>query len=196
MQYSDPSAGEAELALVMSPSNYSHGDAEYLGPILFNPGKHVVCEDPCILLLMSLLRTGGPGHSGVDYILEQGAYFRAIIGPQYDLVGFDPRGTHFRSPWDSPRLTRSAGVGFTSPPMAIFKSPPEALNWYSTFPINANESVSSFGRLYAQSEIFGKLVADRNSKVAQSVGTAAVATDMLSIARAFGQEKLNYWGIS
>lgn len=26
-------------------------------------------------------------------MLELGYYFRAIIGPQYDLVGFDPRGT-------------------------------------------------------------------------------------------------------
>ena len=32
--------------------------------------------------------------------------------------------------------------------------------------------------------------------MAESIGTAAIATDMLQIARAFGQEKVNYWGIS
>lgn len=35
---------------------------------------------------------GGPGGSGVQYIMQFGSYFRDIIGPAYDLVGFDPRG--------------------------------------------------------------------------------------------------------
>ena len=39
LQYSDPTAGNAEIALIMSPSNYSSGGSEYLGPVLFNPGN-------------------------------------------------------------------------------------------------------------------------------------------------------------
>jgi hypothetical protein len=35
--------------------------------------------------------TGGPGGSGVDYILEIGALASQILGPEYDLIGFDPR---------------------------------------------------------------------------------------------------------
>ena len=37
---------------------------------------------------------GGPGDSGVQYVLELADSFRKILGPQYDLVGFDPRGRH------------------------------------------------------------------------------------------------------
>lgn len=43
-----------------------------MGPILFNPG--------------------GPGGSGVDQILQRGDQFATVIGPQFDMVGFDPRG--------------------------------------------------------------------------------------------------------
>jgi hypothetical protein len=34
---------------------------------------------------------GGPGGSGVDWVVELGASFQQILGPQYDMVGFDPR---------------------------------------------------------------------------------------------------------
>ncbi|KIP07260.1 hypothetical protein PHLGIDRAFT_428077 [Phlebiopsis gigantea 11061_1 CR5-6] len=155
LQYSNLSAGEAQIALLMSPSSFKPGDENYLGPILFNPG------------------------SGVQYILELADYFRAIIGPKYDLVGFDPR-----------------GVGETTPPLAIFESPVEALEFYSSFPVNSNESVSSLGKLYTQSKILSNLVLDRAKDVAESVSTAAVATDMLAITKAFGFDKLSYWGVS
>lgn len=40
------------------------------------------------------------------------------------------------------------------------------------------------------------LVLDRAKVVAESVSTAAVARDMLAITKAFGFDKLNYWGVS
>lgn len=159
LQYSNATAGEAQIALIMSPSNFSSGNPDYLGSILFNPG--------------------GPGGSGVDYIRENGDYFRTIIGPQYDLVGFDPR-----------------AVGETTPVLSVFKDPQEALELYATFPLNAEDSVSSLGRAYAISQIVANLVDDRAKLVAESVSTPAVAMDMLQIARALGQDKVNYWGIS
>ncbi|GJE87210.1 alpha/beta hydrolase [Phanerochaete sordida] len=159
LQYSDPAAGEAQIALIMSPSNFSADDPNYLGSILFNPG--------------------GPGGSGVSFVEQLGTYFRAIVGPQYDLVGFDPR-----------------GVGQSTPVLSLFKTPVEAFEYYSTYPQNVNESISSFGRFYAQANILGKFAADRYQTVAESVSTAAVATDMLNIAKALGQDKVNYWGVS
>lgn len=78
----------------------------------------------------------------------------------------------------------------------MFGSPVEAYELYSTYPGNLNESVSSFGRMYAQAQILGDLAKSRAQNVAESVSTAAVASDMLSITRAFGFEEVNYWGIS
>ncbi|KIP10507.1 hypothetical protein PHLGIDRAFT_115450 [Phlebiopsis gigantea 11061_1 CR5-6] len=159
LQYSDPSVGEAQIAVIMSPSNLSHSDPSYLGPLLVNPG--------------------GPGGSGIDLVLTNGDLLRTIAGPQFDIVSFDPR-----------------GVGETTPPLNFFASPEEALFFHEAYPSDANESVSSFGRALTQSQILAKLAVDRVELVAESVGTPAVATDMLNIAKAFGQDKLNYYGLS
>lgn len=35
--------------------------------------------------------TGGPGESGVDFVLLAGTFIQTILGPEYDIVGFDPR---------------------------------------------------------------------------------------------------------
>ena len=40
------------------------------------------------------------------------------------------------------------------------------------------------------------LAAERQRVVLESVGTAAVARDLLEITRAFGFEQVTYWGIS
>lgn len=93
-------------------------------------------------------------------------------------------------------LTCITGVGNTTPPLSIFKSPIEAFEFFSTYPQDLNESVSSFGRMYAQAQILGSLAKDRAQNLAESVSTPAVASDMLSIARAFGYEEVNYWGFS
>ena len=42
------------MALVMSPSNFSKDDPNYLGPIMFNPGLLPFC----VRNLLSLLSTG------------------------------------------------------------------------------------------------------------------------------------------
>ena len=44
--------------------------------------------------------------------------------------------------------------------------------------------------------ILGPLAELRAKEVAESMSTPTVATDMLSITRAFGFDKVNYWGIS
>ena len=74
LQYSEPDGEQAAVAIIMSPSNFSAGDENYLGPVLFNPG--------------------GPGDSGTSFLLSEVTLFREVLGPGYDLVGFDPRGMY------------------------------------------------------------------------------------------------------
>ena len=75
MNYSNPSAGSFSLALIRIPSPLT-GTPSYRGPILFNPG--------------------GPGGSGVEGILIFGAQIAQAVGPEFDVLSFDPRGTTYR----------------------------------------------------------------------------------------------------
>jgi hypothetical protein len=53
-------------------SGVPHDSPAYRGPILVNPG--------------------GPGESGVDLVAVRGAQLSTVVGPEYDVIGFDPRG--------------------------------------------------------------------------------------------------------
>ena len=69
LDYSDPDGRKAAIALIRRPATTKEG---YRGPVLFNPG--------------------GPGGSGVSMVLTVGEALGTIIGPQFDVVSFDPRG--------------------------------------------------------------------------------------------------------
>ncbi|KAL0059030.1 hypothetical protein AAF712_014268 [Marasmius tenuissimus] len=78
LDYNHPEGDKAAIAIVRLLANVSNDSQEYRGPILFNPG--------------------GPGESGVDYVLAAGSTHRVGLGPQFDLVGFDPRGVRRSTP--------------------------------------------------------------------------------------------------
>uniref|UniRef100_A0A8H7XK85 Alpha/beta-hydrolase n=1 Tax=Psilocybe cubensis TaxID=181762 RepID=A0A8H7XK85_PSICU len=73
LDYANPNNEKAVIALVRKPAVVPRDSEKYRGPILFNPG--------------------GPGGSGVDLIMGKTADLLAtIVGPEFDLVSFDPRG--------------------------------------------------------------------------------------------------------
>ncbi|TDL14553.1 alpha/beta-hydrolase, partial [Rickenella mellea] len=159
LDYSQPNGEKAAVAMVKLPSKIPPGDDGYRGPILFNPG--------------------GPGGSGVSTILARGESFRAIIGDDYDFIGFDPR-----------------GVNFTTPSLDIFKTEVEQKAWAMDRPLFVNATVDALGLAYSQAQVLGQLAKDRTQHSAEHVSTPVVARDMLSIIKAHGQDKLQYWGFS
>ncbi|KAF8185203.1 hypothetical protein BJ912DRAFT_927579 [Pholiota molesta] len=64
-----PRRGTSSIALIRKRATVR--PPLYRGPILINPG--------------------GPGESGVDIVRIAGRLFGTIVGPQFDIVGFDPR---------------------------------------------------------------------------------------------------------
>ncbi|KIM37584.1 hypothetical protein M413DRAFT_448385 [Hebeloma cylindrosporum] len=160
MNYSNPSAGSFSLALIRIPSTLS-GTANYRGPVIFNPG--------------------GQGGSGVEGILELGSQLAQVIGPEFDLVGFDPR-----------------GVANSSPRFSFFKSDAERAAFdfgpHATDPTAAPNVLPS---QWANFQALGRLAKDRDTAgVLAHVSTDNVARDMLRIVEAHGGTKLRYWGIS
>lgn len=59
-----------------------------------------------------------------------------------------------------------------------------------------NQTSDAISRRYAQADILGTLAKERTEGVAQHLSTSIVARDMLSITKAFGRDKLLYWGWS
>ncbi|KAF7367709.1 AB hydrolase-1 domain-containing protein [Mycena sanguinolenta] len=154
--------GNASIAVLRLPATAPK--SEYLGPILFNPG--------------------GPGGSGVSTIVSLGAEFAEFLGPQFDIVGFDPR-----------------GVSFSKPAVSFFNTAAERQDWTpadldSRYPsLNATREVVS--TVWAQFQNIGQLAEARDSDdFLQYITTDNVARDMLRITQAFGFEKLQYWGVS
>ena len=150
---------------------------EYRGPVLFNPG--------------------GPGGSGVEFIHTLGDVMSSIIGPQFDIVGFDPRGMcHqcliflFRGYSDSPLFT---GIGQSTPRVALFRTAAERALWYTSDLHIAEDDVAN---IWAHSSVLGKLAEDHDDGYLRHINTDQTARDMLRIVEAHGRTKIQYWGFS
>ena len=72
LDYTQPDGTSAAIAMVRVHSAVPHNSPRYRGPVLINPG--------------------GPGGSGVDFVAAAGPLLSTIIGPEFDIIGFDPRG--------------------------------------------------------------------------------------------------------
>ncbi len=70
IDYSNEDGDKAALAVIKLPAQ---SETEYKGTVLINPG--------------------GPGGSGVAVLISFSTLGVSVIGNQYDIVGFDPRGT-------------------------------------------------------------------------------------------------------
>ena len=47
---------------------------------------------------MVLINPGGPGESGVAVVYRAGETLSTVVGSNYDVVGFDPRGVGYSTP--------------------------------------------------------------------------------------------------
>ncbi|KAJ7160625.1 Alpha/Beta hydrolase protein [Mycena crocata] len=161
LDYSSSKAGNGTIAIARYPAKIT-SKSKYRGPILLNPG--------------------GPGVSGVDYVVSAGAAIATILGEEFDIVGFDPR-----------------GVSYSTPMVSFFKTDAERALWTPAATVmmypSLNESADAVAQQTARAQIQGQLAAARNGNF-KYITTDNTARDMLRITEAFGWEKLQYWGVS
>lgn len=157
LNYSEPHGRQAAIALIRKPAIVPERSPFYRGPVLFNPG--------------------GPGGSGVDLILSVGHAFATVLGPQFDVVGFDPR-----------------GIARSTPRADFFNSNAERAMSERLVKrvVEPNEQANA----WAQAQVIGSLAASHDDGYLAHINTPNTATDMLSIARAHGRDKIQYWGFS
>ncbi|THU85107.1 alpha/beta-hydrolase [Dendrothele bispora CBS 962.96] len=158
INYSEPEGRPAILALIRLEASDSD---DYRGPILFNPG--------------------GPGGSGVEFVLKRGRNLSTILGPGFDIVGFDPR-----------------GVSRSLPQVSFYNSRVERKIWNFKLVQELNYSNHGLADTWGKALVTGHLAAERDlgKDVLAHINTGNTARDMLSITEAHGFEKLKYWGFS
>ncbi|KAH8826672.1 TAP-like protein-domain-containing protein [Flagelloscypha sp. PMI_526] len=162
LNYSDPHGEKAVLALIRDASPLGSNSDKYAGPILYNPG--------------------GPGGSGVGLILRWAKGFRAIVGPTFDLIGFDPR-----------------GVAASTPRANFFTTEVERQLWVSRKPYGDVIVDGQEARSWAQYQLLNPLIeaqGKENNDYLKHINTENTARDMLYITEKFGWKKLKYMGFS
>lgn len=153
LDYAHPSGHTIKLALVRLPAT---DPAHRVGSLLVNPG--------------------GPGASGVDFVMQQPTLFSAALRARFDIVGFDPR-----------------GVGRSDPVRC--ESAAELTNYIDVNPAPANaagvQNLVDTNRTFAQG-----CESTSGKALLAHVGTVDAARDMDRIRAALGEAKLTYLGFS
>ncbi|KAF4574356.1 hypothetical protein EYR36_005689 [Pleurotus pulmonarius] len=154
----------------MSPS--------YQGPLIINPG--------------------GPGGSGVDLVLRSGMDFSRILDGRFDIIGLDPRGkSHVRLHFPTYMTDFCPGIGRSTPRVKFFETYSEQALWLDgEYPDALNASTEVLPRSIARARLMGHLAEDQDDGMLRHITTENIARDMLSIAQASGDDKLQYWGFS
>ncbi|KAJ6510787.1 hypothetical protein C8R45DRAFT_1088930 [Mycena sanguinolenta] len=147
-----PDDASAAIVLIRTPSAVPHDSSSYRGPVLINPG--------------------GPGGSGVDMVAAAGPLLSRIIGPEFDIVGFDPR-----------------GVSRSIPRISFFASRAERQIWSveSASIASVNSSADALARGWARGILLGQRAGKQDDGSLRFMTTHHTARDMLRIVQAHGR---------
>lgn len=123
------------------------------------------------------LNPGGPGGSGVAFVRFAGEYlFNQEVRDNYDLIGFDPRGTNLSQP-----ITCGLTPEYASQILPPFE-----------FPVTRKQEKQKI----ASDKALNALCAKNGNAIMHHMTTANVARDLDVLRQAVGDELLNYVGYS
>jgi pimeloyl-ACP methyl ester carboxylesterase len=154
LDYGSPNGATISLAVVRLPAT---DPAHRIGSLFLNPG--------------------GPGGSGVDYVLNAGPFlYTPEVRAKFDLVGFDPRGIVRSTALHCFGTDKQWGPYFTP----------------FSFPSNADEE-----QIWMNADLYlDANCAQRGGKIDYHMSTANVARDLDVLRQAVGDAKLTYAGVS
>lgn len=134
---------------------------DYKGPVFFNPG--------------------GPGGSGIWALKDHGKLLQNVVGHNYDIVTFDPR-----------------GIGASVPRIECWGSSQRRHNWamQETSVIDSHPGVLYDAWARAAAYSLACEHSHNSTGLLRHIGTASHARDMLEVLDQMGEEKLQYWGFS
>ena len=121
------------------------------------------------------LNPGGPGGSGLEYLASQSSLLPGEIRRRFDLVSFDPRGVGDSAPFDCWTQQQRQEYIESEPSEDPAEAAQQALDVESNL---------------------AQACTKREADLFPEMGTDAVADDLEQLRVAFGDEPLNYFGMS
>ena len=165
--------GPFECGTVQVPLDYESPNGASISIAL----TRLPATDPAHRVGSLFLNPGGPGGSGIFYVLFDGPdLLTPEVRARFDLVGFDPRGVGHSTAVRCFGTDKQWGPYFT--PFAFPSTPDEEQTW-----IDAD--------LYLDSSC-----AQRAGKIVEHMSTANVVRDLDVLRRAVGDSQLTYAGVS
>jgi pimeloyl-ACP methyl ester carboxylesterase len=138
------------------------------------PVIRLPASDPAHRIGSLVLNPGGPGASGVRFVLQASTSIPSAVRARFDLVGFDPR-----------------GVGGSVPAIHCLTGP--QLDRY--FATNDDPvTKTQLAAVVAQAKLFASGCEKRSGALLPYVGTRSAARDMDVLRAALGDAKLTYFG--
>ena len=90
----------------------------------------------------------------------------------------------------------SSGIGHSTPQVSLFKTDVERALWTAAGTGSGIDGYDEVKRAWSRAQVIGQLATEQNDGYLQFINTEQTAKDMLSIVKAHGREKLQYWGFS
>ncbi|KAM0245418.1 hypothetical protein ACHAQJ_010564 [Trichoderma viride] len=123
-----------------------------------------------------LYNPGGPGASGVEFLYSFGSELISVVGEDFNIISFDPRGINGSTPLGSCYATEDIRMGMNHVPLDdLLTDAPFFGGWAPNFAKSCAQNSGEYGKY---------------------INTPQVAADMNSILDAIGQEDMWYWGQS
>lgn len=123
-----------------------------------------------------LVNPGGPGASGIGFVYGAGEKLNKLIGEDFHIIGFDPRGVN------------------SSTPQATCYADAESRERLQ--PRRTTDVIRDSPYLYAWSTNYVRACEENGGGHLKYINTPQTAADMNSIIDALGQKSMFYWGIS
>lgn len=162
-----------DCARVRVPLDYDHPHGRQISLALVR----LPATDPAHRIGSLFVNPGGPGGSGVDFVLDAGrALFTPAVRARFDIVGFDPRGVNRSTPLRCFDTQRESDAVLPRVPYPNTRA--ERRTWVAT-----ERTVDA-------------ACVRRAGPILDHMSTADVARDLDRLRRAVGDRRLTYYGVS
>ncbi|KAF8608853.1 alpha/beta-hydrolase [Ceratobasidium sp. AG-I] len=190
-----PDVASMQCAFFDVPRDYTHPSDNDTVSIFMRKLPANVTEENRLGSIF--INPGGPGGSGAGELPLLGGLLSTIVEGRYDIIGFDPRGVNMTTP-STDCFDKEAKAIHLDYQQLLLGTPYDSRG-SPRLPAGARvASEKIFAKRLLASLATARAACEKNGNddMLRSVGTVAVAKDMVRMMKAVGDTSINFWGFS